>query len=1051
MKWSRHALILAVVLVCLLAGVADAAGLLLPRDGGDPIRLRSQRVTAVVEDGIARTTVRQTFLSGRSDAVEAIYTFPVPEGAALVDVAMETGGQRYEGLLAERQVARRTYDSLVRRKIDPAIVEQVGRDTFRLSVYPVLPAQETVVEITWIQTCPLVNGEMRYLYPLALAGDAAMTEQDFTFTLAMRSAATIVACESSTPGVTPRMSGLREVRASFEKTGAKLDRDIAVTARIAVSEASLGVKTFRGAKGDGYFAAVVTPPAVDDSQILARDITLVMDVSGSMQGEKFEQARASALYLLDRLRTRDAVNVILFSDTLRRFADAPVDATPENIAKLREFVAAASADGGTALGDALRAASEMKAREGRVAMAVVLTDGLPTVGITDKDEICGFGKAATANGVRMFTFGIGTDVDAALLDGVALAGRGVSEVFRAGGETESRLRSFLTRTASPVLANLKVTIDGRAADDLYPRPVADVFLGEQAVLTGRIAPGKHEIVVSGIAAGREVVLRATADVPESGGTAAVRDLYARQKLAYLEQAIRLRSGLSDAAFFATLDRGTYSTSDELVKAVIDLSLETGVQSPYTAFLVMLPEDRARIDPRDAAALDAAAERAKAKRRETAGLPPAEPKTAAAPRDAAAAERPPEVADATPVEESERVVEDAVVMDARTEDHNETAFDRHGNEDSGDPRFISDAPFDGAGENGTISVGGGAGASFGSRKGGRRSLKAGGGGKKSPSAVDRSLAWLKARQHVDGGWGEGVVSDPESTGLALLCFLGAGETHQTGAFKDQVKAGLKYLRAVQDADGCFGSRVAPDFHRAHLVAALAMVEAYGMTASVLWRESAQRGVTFVHATQNPSLGWGPGIRDGRNDTVLTAWAVLLLRASHLSGLEFDRTAVPGALKALELATDPVTGLVAAGPVAAGAEHTADLRSTAAAAAARIFGLATVADPGSSLTESTVLRQVEFLSTHRPSGDPASAESAAEYVYWASIGAYQAGRAEWQAWSQALEVVASAQLQDGAAEIAGTWDPLPGESRLRTTALRTLTLEVYYRYGRIFTVR
>lgn len=1108
MSGLRYARILGLALVAIVfafaAAQARAAGFLVPTDGSAPIRLRSHRVTAVVEDGLARTTVRQEFVNPHGRALEAVYVFPVPEDAAIVDLAMEVGGQRLEGLLAERRTARRAYDSLVRRNIDPALVEQIGRGKFRLSVFPVMPDQPTVVEITWIQRVPLVQDEMRYVYPLALAEGAATTERDLTVSVTMRSSAPFDSVATPTEGVHARIVAPHEVRATLERTSAALGRDIVVTATVAAQEPTLAVRTFRGATGEPYFSAVVTPPRVAEDQVLARDITLVIDTSGSMAGGKLDQAKASARWLLANVRPRDRVNVLLFSDEVRRLFHSPVDATPENLAALREFVDDSFEAGSTALGDALRAASAAPVASGRVAMTVLLTDGQATVGETSAPRIIEYAKAGSDRGLRTFAFGVGGDVDAALLQGVAQAGRGTCETFRPAGEIESRLRTFLTRTSSPVLANLRLEIGGRPVDDLLPRPLPDLFLGEQAVMTGRVRlEGEHEVVVRGVLAGKEIALRARAVFPkEPGGAPVVRDLYARDKLVYLEQAVRLRAGLNDEAYFAALDRGAYSTQDELVKAIVDLSLESGVQCPYTSFFALLPEDRARLDPRDAAAIDAALVRATAKRREVAALGranepggearPAAPATpspddAPLPGDLKVPHRdedepPPTPEETKPLEESERVREDPFPWDPKSADD-----DLDTEESLGDPRFDSDSPFEGPGANGTIGIGGGAGGAFGGRRGGHRNLRAGRAGKTSQAAVDRALDWLRAHQEPDGRWsaagfherctlnrcGGAGASDADvgSTGLALLSLLGAGETHLSGSSKDTVKGGLKYLRAVQDVDGCIGPRTSPRWMFDHLAATLAMTEAYGMTQSVIFKDAAQRGVNFIHLARNPNSGWGLGVRDGNCDTAATVWALMCLRSAQLAELEVDLDAFRGGLAWLDAVTDPATGLVAA--TARGAVPTTSSASAQTPSGATGF-------PGRS--ESALLGGAVFVrfQCHAALGSDAAtigkdaaitlgaARLRERFPRWdidagtidlaawslGALAAFQVGGETWKLWYEAMEsAVVRTQRIETARDERGSWDPDPSDpgsavgGRVQATAFSALCLETFYRYGRV----
>ncbi|MEN8149595.1 MAG: VIT domain-containing protein [Planctomycetota bacterium] len=617
----RRHLALVTVALAILVTNAHAAGLLRPRDGSPPIGVKSHRVTAVLEDGLARTTLRQTFVNPGNRMLEAIYTFPVPEGAALVDVAMEVGGQRLEGLLAERKQARKIYDSIVRRKKDPALVEQTGRNQFRLSVFPVMPRADTVVEVTWAQRIPLSQGAFRYVYPLFLMEGHAETEEDFTFVLTVDSSAPLATITSPIADMDIIRKGPGTAIASFERSRARLDEDVVVEARVEKAEPALSVRTFRRAGEDGFFQAVVTAPQARDAELIPRDVILVVDTSGSMGGAKIAQAKAAALYLLENLRPADRVNVIRFSSDVQGFADGPLPATPDRLAALAKFVNEFHSGGGTALGDALNAAVKVAPEPGRVRTVVFLTDGLPTVGEKRPAEIIGFAKVGGDRGLKVFTFGVGRDVNPSLLEGISRAGRGLAEVFRPEGEVESRLRRFLDRTASPVLANIRFEVEGLSIHDVHPRPIPDAYLGEQVTILGRYREGgAHPVRVRAVLGDRETVIEATADFRKTpGGAESTMHLFARHKLDFLESALRLRSGLSDDAYYASLDRGAYSTADEIIAEIVNLSLLANVQSAYTSFLVLLPEDRHRVDPKDLEALTAALERARVARAKAAGV------------------------------------------------------------------------------------------------------------------------------------------------------------------------------------------------------------------------------------------------------------------------------------------------------------------------------------------------------------------------------------------------------------------------------------------------
>ncbi|MCU0726090.1 MAG: VWA domain-containing protein [Planctomycetes bacterium] len=1043
-----RAITFALLLTLLLAAEAGAAGLLVPRDGSPPIAVQSHRVTAVVTDGLAETTLRQTFVNGNGRPLEAIYLFPLPEGAALTGVAMEVGGTRLEGLLAERKQARRIYDDIVRSRRDPALVEQVGRNLFRLSVFPVMPDEPTVVELTWIEQVPLTHGAFTYRYPLAGGGESE-TGQDLTISVTFRSSAPLVSVTSDSKDAQVVLKGPGEAFVAVERVKAKLTEDFVATAKVEVDRPMLTVSTFRDADGEGYFLALVTPPPVrEERDILPREVTLVLDTSGSMAGNKLDQAKASALWLLDHLRAVDRVNLIRFSSDVELFAPAPVDATPENIAKLRAFVGRLSATGGTSLFAALSAGLATPVGEGRVGTLVLLTDGLPTLGETNPLEFMKLSRTAVDKGQRVFPFGVGTDLDAGLLAGVGRAGRGRAEVFRPEEQLEDRLTGFLYRTSTPVFADVTFDGDGLGLHDVFPRPLPEVYLGEQLAITGRYREGgERAVTVSGLFRGQRASLSTKAGfLAAPGGPEAVAKLHAKMKLAFLEEQLRLRQGLADEAYYAALDRGAYSTADEIVGEIVAVSLAEGVSCAFTSFLVLLPEDRARLDPRDTAAVREALDRV---RKST--TPPGEP--AKVPAD-------------TPPEEG------AVARDAMPGDHAETDGDLPFAESLGGDDLASDAPFEGPSTGAAIGVGGGSGGAFGGR-GGHRNLRAGGGSAKTESAIDLGLEWLSTHQDEDGKWdadafmehdvvepasdGPGEASgDTGATGVALLAFLGAAETHKHGRYKKTVREGLRYLKTIQDPEGCFGPRDEARFPEGHAMAALAMCEAYALTASPLFKESAQRGVDFILKLRAPDLAWGRGTKPEGCDTEVSTWMLAALRSAKLAGLRVDEAAFAGMRAWLARVTDPDTGR--AGTAGRGADRTLPpelaakyptARSEAPTAMALIARIFSGEDPQKS---EAIAKGTALLMKALPSWDEAAGTVDVDALYFGTLAVFQVGGDAWKVWNEALRGQVLDRQRSEPAASRGSFDPVPpwGHTRGRvySTALLTMCFEVYYRYARVF---
>ena len=437
--------------------------------------------------------------------------------------------------------------------------------------------------------------------------------------------------------------------------------------------------------------------------------------------------------------------------------------------------------------------------------------------------------------------------------------------------------------------------------------------------------------------------------------------------------------------------------------------------------------------------------------------------------------PPDIREDKPLDEPVRPEEDPVIKDTEVAEHDETDNDQPTEESLGDPRFNTDSPFEGQSTNGTIGIGGNAGGPWGGRDGGHRNLKAGGsGGAKTQVAVDLALQWLKNHQSPGGNWdadgfdaqcrtnrcsgpGESVY-DPGLSGLALLCFLGAGHTHQSGDFKETVKDGLKYLRNIQDSEGCFGPRTSQHFQYNHLCASLAMTEAYGMTQASQLRDSAQRGVNFIHQTQNPYLAWRYGIRDGDNDTSVTGWAVMGLKSAIMADLDVDRGAFRGALTWIDKMTEPEFGKVGyqqrGGPTARTTAMQAKFPAseseamTAAGVLTRIFSHA-ADDPDALRKDEYITKGCDLMAKKLPKWDIDAGTIDFYYWYYASLAMYQVGGEYWKQWRPAMETaIVGHQRTETDRDERGSWDPedpwAAEGGRIYSTALNCLCMEVYYRY-------
>jgi hypothetical protein len=424
------------------------------------------------------------------------------------------------------------------------------------------------------------------------------------------------------------------------------------------------------------------------------------------------------------------------------------------------------------------------------------------------------------------------------------------------------------------------------------------------------------------------------------------------------------------------------------------------------------------------------------------------------------------------EEIDRPETDTVFDAPPSPDKGPPGADEQDDVPAGDPFAQILTGIEHIGTNPTIGIGGNVGGPWGLR--GKGGGPGGGGGsrKEERVATANALDWLARHQSSDGRWdcdgfsaqcktsrcsGPGEAThDPGVTGLALLAFLGRGDTHQSGQFKETVKSGLRYLRNVQDTEGCFGPRTSQQFQYDHSIATLAMVEAYGMTQSAHLRDTAQRGVDFIHQTRNPYLAWRYGIRDGDNDTSVTGWMVMALKSAKLAELTVEESTFRDAVVWVDKMTEPEFGKVGyqqrGGPVARTvamqsrfpAEHSEAM--TSVGVLCRIFA---GEDPA---TSDPVKKGLALLSKKLPRWDADAGTIDMYYWYYGTLAAFQGGGDAWKKWNGAMKAaIADTQRREPDRCEHGSWDPedpwAPEGGRVYSTALMALCLEVYDRYPRV----
>lgn len=588
--------ILSVFLFNALSGILFADGFVIPnpRPGENipPLTVKYHRVTVDITNQVAKTSIDQVFINNHGRDIEGTYIFPLPPGASISEFAMYIGDKKVEGEILDKERARRIYEDIVRRLKDPAILEYIGRNMFRARVYPIPAKGEKRIQISYSEILESEANLVRYMYPLNTEQFSLHPIKEVSVAVEISSKIPISSVYSPSHKVAVRKEGEKNVRVSFEASNVRPDKDFALYYSLTEDEIGLSFLNWEGSE-DSYFMLLASPPYVGRKQrIINKNLIVVLDSSGSMSGKKMDQAKEAVRFIVNHLERGDKFALVDFDDGVDVFSSRLVPADARNREKALHFVDEIEDSGGTNINDALLQALKMVGQEERPSYVLFLTDGLPTVGVTEIADILKNVTRANPLNTRIFVFGVGYDVNTELLDRLSLDNRGTSVYLGENEDLEVAISRYYEKISSPLLSDLKIEFDNIRVKDAYPRTLPDLFKGSQLVLVGKYT-GKGHVTVS--LSGkvekkdRKFVLK-NQELDKSDSCRFLPRLWATRRIGYLLEEIRL-----------------HGEKAELVDEVKKLALKFGVVTPYTSYLVT-EEERMSLDAAAPEAVQAFAEK-----------------------------------------------------------------------------------------------------------------------------------------------------------------------------------------------------------------------------------------------------------------------------------------------------------------------------------------------------------------------------------------------------------------------------------------------------------
>ncbi|HZE75359.1 MAG TPA: VIT domain-containing protein [Gemmatimonadales bacterium] len=544
------------------------------RPVGGPVTRTASDVHVTIDGHVARVEVREQFHNDGGWLAEGSYLYPLPGEAVFQNFSLWMGEQEIKGEMLNADQARQVYEEIVRRRKDPALLTLAGHGLARAQVFPIQPGETRKVALRYTQLLTRAGDALRFRYAIGDRGGSAT----LGFHLVVEHANGFGEPYSPTHRIDSRRTdGRLEITVAPDASG-----DVELLLPLQGGAIGTSLLTHAPSGEDGYFMLLVAPAAENQATTVPRELTLVVDVSGSMSGDKLEQAKAGLRQALGTLGPADRFRLIAFSSAVREFRPGASPATPEMLHEARRFVDGLSADGGTNIAGALDAALGGPAGgdslgqaedDHRLGIVLFITDGVPSIGETAPERVAER-AAAQLGRRRIFAVGVGHDVNTYLLDRLATQGRGSVEYVAPEASVETAVSAITTKIRHPALVNLRIESSPVRLTDLAPGRLPDLFFGEELVLLGRYrGRAAGDLIVTGERNGRRERFVARANFQDlRDDNDYIPRLWAARRVGDLTRQIRLEGA-----------------TPELVAQVRDLGLRYGVLTEYTSYLVQEPQ------------------------------------------------------------------------------------------------------------------------------------------------------------------------------------------------------------------------------------------------------------------------------------------------------------------------------------------------------------------------------------------------------------------------------------------------------------------------------
>src|SRR2546429_2553836 len=564
--------------------------------------LKHTDVKAQISGFLSRVVVTQEFENPFPEKIEAVYTFPLPQNAAVDDMTMVVGERTVRGKILRREEAQAVYEAAKSNGQTASLLDQERPNVFTQSVANILPGEQIKITISYVETLKYDDGSYEFVFPMVVGpryvpgtptrvqgnGFAPDTTQvpdasritpqpvpegmrtghDVSIDISLDAGVPIDALNSKTHDVTVERPDERRALVRLKDEATIPNKDFVLRYDVAGKKIEDALLTHSSDKG-GFFTLILQPPdRVTAEDVTPKELVFVLDTSGSMSGFPIEKAKETMKLALDSLYPYDTFNLITFSGDEHILFPEPVPATKENLQKAQAFLETRQGGGGTEMMKAIKASMDPSDAQGHVRIVCFMTDGY----VGNDLEI--IGEVQKHPNARVFAFGIGNSVNRFLLDNMAKYGRGEVEYVALNDDGSAAAKRFHERVRNPLLTDISIDWNGLSVADVYPRTIPDLFGAKPVVLSGRFTGnGKGVIRLKGKMSGREFVREIPVDFSSAEQHDVLATLWARNRVDDLM-----------SQDFKGAQQGTMK--DDVKQAVTQLGLDYRLMTQFTSFVAV---------------------------------------------------------------------------------------------------------------------------------------------------------------------------------------------------------------------------------------------------------------------------------------------------------------------------------------------------------------------------------------------------------------------------------------------------------------------------------